>query len=256
MGFKVAARRVVGEGGYQVQHLSGGTSPAAPTYAQTIMATPGLIAYWRMDETSGTTANDEVGAADGTYQGGFTLGAPSLLTSDPGTAVTLNGTTGRILFGAGVLPEVAGGAVTFEGWIKTADTAQADQHLVAAYANSGGFEGWGVMYSLGGSQKVGYYSSTHAAWVESTGTIANTVKHHVVVTCSAGGAVTFYIDGAAAGTASSAAPGTYTGQKAFGSSMDTISPVSLFEGTFDEFALYSGVLSAGQVGAHHAAGIA
>jgi len=39
------------------------------------------VAYWRLDETSGTTANDKTGNHPGTYQGGFTLDQAPLAPS-------------------------------------------------------------------------------------------------------------------------------------------------------------------------------
>ena len=46
--------------------------PAEPTYQETIIA-DGAIAYWPLDEVSGTTANDKVGSKNGTISGGVTL---------------------------------------------------------------------------------------------------------------------------------------------------------------------------------------
>ena len=40
-----------------------------------ILAEPSLVAYYRLDETSGTTAKDTKGTHDGSYHGGVELGA-------------------------------------------------------------------------------------------------------------------------------------------------------------------------------------
>src|SRR4030095_2674763 len=37
------------------------------------VALDGAVAYWRLGETSGTTANDSIGTAHGTISGGVTL---------------------------------------------------------------------------------------------------------------------------------------------------------------------------------------
>lgn len=60
-------------------------------YRAAVLATNPL-AYWRLGETSGTVARDEMGLNHGTYVNAPTLGVPGLLAGDPDTAVTLNGT--------------------------------------------------------------------------------------------------------------------------------------------------------------------
>jgi hypothetical protein len=48
---------------------------AGADYDRVILAEPSLVAYYRLDETSGTVARDSKGSHDGTYQGGVELGA-------------------------------------------------------------------------------------------------------------------------------------------------------------------------------------
>jgi hypothetical protein len=51
------------------------------------------VAYWRLGETSGTTAVDETGNGhNGTYVGNPNLGQPGAIQGDPNTAVQFNGT--------------------------------------------------------------------------------------------------------------------------------------------------------------------
>lgn len=61
-------------------------------YRDAVLATNPL-SYWRLGESSGVTAVDEMGVNDGTYTNTPTLGVAGLLTGDSDTAVTLNGTT-------------------------------------------------------------------------------------------------------------------------------------------------------------------
>jgi hypothetical protein len=69
---------------------------ATPSYsAQVIADLPD--GYWRMSETSGTTATDLAGGNDNAfYEGGYTLNQPGGLGADPNPAVTLNGATGQV----------------------------------------------------------------------------------------------------------------------------------------------------------------
>ena len=84
----------------------------AAGYAATVSSTPGLLAYWRLGESSGTTAVDELGAHNGTYVGGHTLGVPGALQGDANTAVGLDGSSGQVQ-----LPSLGTASNwTVEGW--------------------------------------------------------------------------------------------------------------------------------------------
>jgi hypothetical protein len=74
--------------------------------------------YWRLGDTSGTSAFDEVThSLDATYEGGVTLGQPGALAGDPDAAVLLDGTSGCI--DAGDVADFAGDAAfSLEAWIR------------------------------------------------------------------------------------------------------------------------------------------
>lgn len=69
--------------------------PATSAYPPEVQADSPL-AYYRLGETSGTTAVDSSGntGRDGTYSGGVTLGAPGLLYGGTNTSVDFDGSTG------------------------------------------------------------------------------------------------------------------------------------------------------------------
>lgn len=62
------------------------------------------VGYWKLGESSGTNANDEISTNDGTYvdfgAGGFVLGEPSIVAGDAGTCVKIvPAIGGDVLFG-------------------------------------------------------------------------------------------------------------------------------------------------------------
>src|SRR4051794_804239 len=67
--------------------------------------------YWRLGESSGTTAADERAVAPGTYVGGATLGQPGAIP-EPGTAVALDGVDDAVSLPN---PNIAG-AFSIELW--------------------------------------------------------------------------------------------------------------------------------------------
>jgi hypothetical protein len=94
-----------------------GLSPSSPSgpassYYSLVTADPGLLAYWRLGESSGTAAADAAGTYNGTYVNGPALGSPGAIANDPDTAVTFNGTSQRV-----TLPSLpAAGDFSIEGW--------------------------------------------------------------------------------------------------------------------------------------------
>lgn len=90
------------------------TSSAA--YQTTVQA-DSPVAYWRLGESSGTSAADlGPNTLTGTYSGGFTLGATGASRTS-GTAVTLNGSTGKVTAGVTGIP-TGNAARTIEAWVK------------------------------------------------------------------------------------------------------------------------------------------
>lgn len=221
-------------------------------YADEVLA-DSPVGYWRLGDASGTNANDEISTNDGTYAGGFTLAVTGALTGDTDTAVTLNGTDGRVTIPA-TFPTLAASDMTCEAWIKTAATGTAGQMIFGAYQTASPFPGWGFIFQQGTADgKLGFFDATSALWRKSTGTITDTNWHHVAVTVSSGGSTTFYIDGTAAGTVAGNAPNSFTGPKAIGSTGNNVTS-ALFNGTLDEVAVYSTVLSGTRILAHYTAG--
>ncbi len=77
----------------------------------------GLIARWRLDETSGTVAADSgVSRNDATYVGGPTLGVAGAFTATTATAVELDGATQSITAGTSLLDNLS--QFTIAGWIR------------------------------------------------------------------------------------------------------------------------------------------
>src|SRR5262249_49838587 len=92
-----------------------GTAPQS-SYAQTVIG-DAPVGYWRLDETSGTTAAKAAGTANnGTYTS-VTLGAPGLLGSASDKAVTFNGTSSRVQIASSAAIQLPS-QVSVEAWIK------------------------------------------------------------------------------------------------------------------------------------------
>jgi hypothetical protein len=73
----------------------GATCPGA--FAGAVMALPGLLGYWRLDETSGSAAADRTAKHPGTYLGAVTQGLPGLLQGDPDLAAGFHDDGGSLV---------------------------------------------------------------------------------------------------------------------------------------------------------------
>jgi hypothetical protein len=88
------------------------TSSGTGSYYSLVTGDPSLLAYWRLGETSGSTAADTTGANNGTYINKPTLGSPGAIANDPNPSVTFNGSTQRV--NLPTLPTATN--FTIEGW--------------------------------------------------------------------------------------------------------------------------------------------
>ena len=96
-------------------------------YRDAVSSTAGLVSYWRLDEGSGTTANDVTGAHPGTYKGTVTLTQPGALTGIPDTAAGFDGSSGYV----SLPPLGSSSTFTVEGWTKLNSSASS-----APYGNN------------------------------------------------------------------------------------------------------------------------
>ena len=96
--------------------------PVAGTYVGAVQSDV-PSSWWRLGETSGTTAAAPAGSITGTYTGGFTLAQTGALTGsgDTDKAVLLNGTSGYVPMGSAT--QLGSSDFTVEAWFKTSASA-------------------------------------------------------------------------------------------------------------------------------------
>ena len=245
------------------------TATATQPYPAAVLG-DGASTYWRLDDSSATTAAD---TSAGNNRG-IAFGGP-LLAGTPGA---VSGSTAGVF--DGVDDQVSGqqrypAPTTFsaEVWFKT-DAATGGQIMGFA---SGQPDRKNSRNSTGTVDRHLYMTPTGALTyavlneanervaVTTTGTFNNNAWHHAVVTQTPAGS-TLYVDGRVAGTSQTAAAQTYVGSWRVGG--DTLPSVTqnpafpgfprpvpnYFAGAIDEFSAYPTALSAGQVTEHFIAG--
>ena len=210
-------------------------------YSDKVIA-DGAVAYWRLGETSGSTAVDIVGGNNGTISGGVTLNQPGA-TTDGNPAMRFDGVNGKIVTAATISIPVS---CTWECWIKTTAAANNAAIVSNRFTVQDGIVG---LFFLGGNVFVDSYQAGNNA-VSSTGTLVNDGKWHHIIWVTNGSTGAIYLDGAQ--TVSQAQPHvTLTEKVQIG--FDTFNAV-YWNGLIDDVAIYPTALTPTQIAAHYAAG--
>lgn len=235
--------------------ISTGTFCVVSSYPSAVMADAPFL-YWRLAETSGSTAADTSGNGNfGTYSG-VTLGfTPGALACSTNPAASFPSSIGSVIQGS----NAATGPNTFsiEIWFRTASTTggrifgfgnknttwsnTSDRHLYLTDA---------------GSVTFGVDNGTVRTVASATG-LNNGLWHHAVGVLS-GTSMVLYVDGVNVASRNDAAAGAYSGFWRLGDDRMRGWPNSPTDaglaGTLDEAAIYNTALSATRVAAHHTAG--
>jgi len=218
------------------------------SYSSTILATSGLISYWRFGEASGTNAADSYGSNTGTYVGTPTLGVTGAITSDSNTAVRLNGTSQYVTVADNTTLNVANGPLSVEAWVKFTSIPSSTAVVVRRGTNA---------YSLGfngGAGNTFYLTKAGSSTdiVTTSTTVSDTTTWHHIVATKTGATSHIYLDGqdvtTIVGDQTLADPGTALWIGANQGSNQ------YFPGSIDEVAVYNVVLTAAQVLDHYTQG--
>ncbi len=240
------------------------TSPSS-TYRRTVLDSIPAF-YWRLDETSGTTAADSSpNGRNGIYEPGTTLGAVGAITGSTDTAVSLDGSKGLVTSAQSAAnPQV----FTIECWFKT--TTNTGGKLVGFGSSQTGMSANydRHVYMMNDGQVVfGVYAGKIVA-IESPRSYNDGQWHHVVAVLGPSTGMVLYMDGQNVGTNSTTSAQAYTGYWRVGGDnlkggwkldpwtnvQGLTSPNSYyFQGSIDEVAVYGYAFGASRVAEHYAA---
>jgi hypothetical protein len=218
---------------------------------QAIILSDAPVAYWRLGETSGTTAYDISGnGLNGTYQGGVTLGQPGALVGDGDTAAGFNGSTGLVSIPQ--ISSLAGASFSVETWFYLSTTPPSNGLVLVDIRVSETVNGHIVLVVDTATRLVGgFYANSTAG-----GNIGLNAWYHGVLTYDASPqTIQLYLNGSQVASRSGVGPllsGTQTNK--IGN--HTLLAQSPWPGRIDEVAIYNYALSASQVAAHYRTGIA
>ncbi|MEI6346151.1 MAG: LamG domain-containing protein [bacterium] len=195
--------------------------------------TSGLIGYWSLNgaDMNATTAFDRSGNGyDGTFQA---MGLRNVISGKVGQALSFDGSTAYIS-----LPNLDRQApLTWSFWVKRARLGQANEDFFGGDSSGA----WGFGFNADNTM---FLTNVGINSVSSTGAIADTDWHHIVVTYD-GSDVSFYFDGVL-DSALSYSSGTYNSSGA-AYAIGRVNVSAYFEGRLDEVRMYDRVLAAPEV---------
>jgi RHS repeat-associated protein len=231
-------------------HFGATTVSASSVYESAVLA-DSPSAYYRLGESSGSTAADDSGNGNNaTYDATVTYGVTGALSGDSDTAIHGDGSHTPVT-GSDSWTPTGASSWTVEGWIKSSSTSA---KMLASWGD-GSVNGHAIYFYM--------LDATHlqVSWSAGTNTFTTTASlsdgnwHYLTFTFD-GTIIDSYVDGNAtlwdtyAGTAPSTMNLTHTGSSwgIGGSGLQSTAPL-------DEVAVYPSTLSAGRINAHWAAGI-
>jgi methyl-accepting chemotaxis protein len=211
-----------------------------------VVRTDGPVAYWRLGELTGSTADDDIGSNDGTYVASPTLGTTGALSGDTNTAVTFNGSTQWVTINDNNALDV-GDRFSIEGWAYRPAASLGQVGVVATK----GFGSFSIEWA--DDEKIYFQKSGDSEIAQSLGTLSVDTWHHIVCTKN-GSDYHVYVDGVDVTNPIGNLTFTNNAEEfIIGRRRLAASPGFPFPGRLDEIALYDYALNARQVARHYAA---
>jgi hypothetical protein len=231
------------------------TALASLDYKKVVLNT-GPVAYWRLGETSGSTAYPTKGSYDGTYRGSPKLGQQGLIVTDSDKAPLLDGSNDRITADSLTSRSLSSwsNGYTLDAWVMTTTTS-AEEHIVAFNTDKGGNSI--SVFRDEPSNKFKFHDCEGSGCVTAyskTTPVAGKI-YEVVVTVNGSNQGRLYVNGVAEASFNSSKRPPHSGRFTIGAEYDWGgTPTSFWHGKIDEVAVYDHALSATQIAAQWATG--
>lgn len=217
----------------------------AASYTQVVLD-DSPIAYWRFEETTGTTANDAMGTYPGTFSGSLTRAAGIA----GGRGAVFDGSTTRLLIGD-VLAFPGNASYSLELWANPSLVNDSVRFLIDRSSSTMPTDGYQLYYAASFTLTSRSVASSEQGYSSAPGLTANRWTH--IVATYDGADTALYIDGSLVNSSPAPAlPAARPGAFAVGDS--GAGQLRKYLGVLDEVAVYASALPAARVAAHAAAG--
>jgi len=174
-----------------IPQLSNPLTAYASAYSTTVLG-DSPASYWRLGESSGTSALDAAGTNTGTYTGGYTLGAAGAIAGDTDTSVSLNGSSGYVDINQAATLQ-PGTALSVEAWVKPSASVP-DGAPAFVSPSAGSVTGYGLGFKSGHALIYVYGASGVENFAESVNLIPTGSWTYLVGTWD-GSTIRLYVNG-------------------------------------------------------------
>jgi hypothetical protein len=241
--------------------LASSTAIASENHYKNLIEASHPIAYWRLGETSGSTAHASVGQHPGTYKGAPQLGTPGLIHNNLNMAPHFDGTDDRVKDNSFTDRPKASWSrgYTLEAWVVTR-TRTAEEHIISFNRRNGGTNI--AIFRDEPSDKFKFHDCEGPRCVEvfskTTPVIGRT--YQVVVTVNASNRGHLYVNGRSEATFVSSQRPVHSARFTIGADYDrgrdghSRKVTSFWHGKIDEVVIYNRAITARRVAAQWAAG--
>ena len=224
-------------------------------YAELVLK-DGASAYWRLDDTSGSSVADWSGSNDGQSYPGVSFGAQGAITDDADQAAVFDGSTSGYV---AAQTELTGpDTFTIEGWFKSTST---NGGKIVGFGNSltGNSSSYDRHIYMDNAGHVWFGVYPGSVQTVSTTSAYNDGSWHQVVASLGADGMRLYVDGALQAQREDVTSAqNYDGYWRVGgdnlSSWTSQPRSNYFDGTIDEVAIYPSVLTSQEVQDHYALG--
>jgi hypothetical protein len=224
------------------------TQGTGPSYASAV-AEDAPVSWWRLGESSGTVAADQEALNPGAYLTGTTLGAASLVSTEPSNAaVAFDGAKGAVRVASSASLNLSS-PFSLEAWIKPSKLPAAGSFasvLTKAESYSLQFNGPSLEFTV-------IQSGARHRLQAPSGTIVAGSTYYVVGTYD-GTTQRLYVNGSQVASAALTGGASVTSNPLYLGSWG--GSEEFFAGTIDEAAVYGKALTATRVAEHYVAGTA
>jgi trimeric autotransporter adhesin len=210
------------------------------------------VSYWRLDETSGTTAADSQGGRNGTYTNGVTLGQSGALPDSVNNkAASFDGVDDRVVipYAAALNPS----QFTFEAWANP--TSGAGYRTIAAevYEIGGVYRGIGLYVSPSNTWRL--FLDNGAGQTSLDGPAVRFGEWTHLAWSYDGTTLKLYVNGTLAGSAAGTFSANTSAPLSFGMwTSDNSTWYDPYTGLLDDVSLVNSALSASQIRTHYNTG--
>mgnify|MGYP001426074720 CR=1 FL=1 len=239
------------------QYVASGRTPDLPpsptdTYGKAVYD-DGPSAFWRLDETSGTSAADASGNQNPAgYVGGVTQGGGSAIGSQ-GTSTALNGANGNV---AQSNAQTSPSSYTEELWFKTTTTS-GGKIIGFGNAQTGNSSNYDKHVYMTNSGQLIFGVWNNGPDIVTSPQRYNDGDWHYLVASQGSGGLALYVDGQLVGSNPASANQGYNGYWRVGGDnlggWPSQPSSNYFAGSVDEVAIYDFALTGEQISAHYAA---